>query len=66
MACHVYNFAYCRVMTIAVYNMQSEDAAAAQIVLRKNLNDVMVRYSVPSPKFKGFMADSMGTQKSRF
>ena len=53
-------------MTIAVYNMQSEDAAAAQIVLRKNLNDVMVRYSVPSPKFKGFMADSMGTQKSRF
>jgi hypothetical protein len=28
MACHVYNSVYCRVMTIAVYDMQSEDAAA--------------------------------------
>jgi hypothetical protein len=37
--------------------MQSEDAAA-QMVLWKNLNDVMARHSVPEPKFKGFMADS--------
>jgi hypothetical protein len=28
MACHVYDSAYCRVMTIAVCDMQSEDAAA--------------------------------------
>jgi hypothetical protein len=28
MACHVYNSAYCRVMTIAVCGMQSKDAAA--------------------------------------
>jgi hypothetical protein len=37
--------------------MQSEDAAA-QMVLWKNLNDVMARHGVPEPKFKGFMANS--------
>jgi hypothetical protein len=57
MACHVYDSAYCRVMTIAICDMQSEDAAA-QMVLWKNLNDVMARHGVPEPKFKGFMADS--------
>jgi hypothetical protein len=57
MACHVYNSAYYRVMTIAVCDMQLEDAAA-QMVLWKNLNDVMARHAVPEPKFKGFMADS--------
>jgi hypothetical protein len=60
MACHVYDSAYCRVMTNAVYDMQSEDAAA-QMVLWKNLNDIMGRYGVPEPKFKGFMADSAQT-----
>jgi hypothetical protein len=44
-------------MTIVVYNMQSKDAAA-QMVLWKNLNDVMARHNIPKPKFKGFMADS--------
>jgi hypothetical protein len=44
-------------MTIAVCNMQSEDADA-QIVLWKNLNDVMARHNIPEPKFKGFMANS--------
>jgi hypothetical protein len=57
MACHVYDSAYCRVMTIAVCDMQSEDAAA-QMVLWKNLNNVMARHGVPEPQFKGFMADS--------
>ena len=57
MACHVYDSTYCQVMTIAVCDMQSEDAAA-QMVLYKNLNVVIARHSVPSPKFKGFMADS--------
>ena len=57
MACHVYDSTYCRVMTIAVCDMQSEDAAA-QMILWKNLNVVMARHGVPSPKFKGFMADS--------
>ena len=57
MACHIYDSTYCRVMTIAVYRMQSEDAAI-QMVFQKNLNDVMARHGVPSSKFKGFMADS--------
>ena len=57
MACHVYNSRYCRVITIAVCDMQSEDATA-QIVLWKNLNDIMARHGVPSPKFKRLMADS--------
>jgi hypothetical protein len=57
MACHVYDFTYCSVMTIAVCDMQSEDAAA-QSVLWKNLNIILARHSIPKPKFKGFMADS--------
>jgi hypothetical protein len=32
MACHVYDSAYCRVMTIAVCDMQSEDAAAQMVL----------------------------------
>jgi hypothetical protein len=44
-------------MTIAVYDIQSEDVAA-QMVLWKNLNDVMARHGILEPKFKGFMADS--------
>jgi hypothetical protein len=57
MACHVYDSAYCRVMTIAVCDMQSKDAIA-QSVLWRNLNDVMAKHGVHEPKFKGFMADS--------
>jgi 6-phosphofructokinase len=44
MACHVYDSVYCQVMTIAVCDMQLEDAAA-QMVLWKNLNDGKARYS---------------------
>ena len=58
MACQVFDSVYYRVMTIALCDMQSEDAAA-QMVFWKNVNDVMARHSVPSPKFKGFMADSV-------
>jgi hypothetical protein len=57
MACHIHDSAYCRVIMIAVCDMQSEDIAT-QMVLWKNLNDVMARHSIPEPKFKGFMADS--------
>jgi hypothetical protein len=57
MVCHVYDSTYCQVMTIAVYDMQSKDAAA-QSVLWKNLNDVMAKHGIPEPKFKGFMLDS--------
>jgi hypothetical protein len=44
-------------MTIAVCDMQSEDAAA-QSVFWKNLNVLVAKHGVPKPKFKGFMADS--------
>jgi hypothetical protein len=57
MACHVYDSTYCRVMSIACCDMQSEDADA-QIVFWKNLNAVMARFNVAKPQFKGFMADS--------
>ena len=57
MACHVYDSSYCRVMTIAVCDMQSEDVAA-QIVFWRNLNAVVMRHGVEEPNFKGFMADS--------
>jgi hypothetical protein len=32
MACHVYDSAYCHVMTIAICDMQSEDAAAQSVL----------------------------------
>jgi hypothetical protein len=32
MACHIYDSTYCRVMTIAVYDMQSEDVAAQSVL----------------------------------
>ena len=57
MACHVYDSTYCRVITIAVCDMQSEDVAAQSIVW-KNLNVVMACHGVQSVNSKGFMADS--------
>jgi hypothetical protein len=56
MVCHVYDSTYCRVMTIASYDMQSEDSEA-QIVFWKNMNVVMERNGVVEPNFKGFIAD---------
>ena len=57
MACHVYDSTYCRVMTIAVCDMQSEDVAAQQ-VFWKNLNAVSSKHDITNPNFKGFMADN--------
>ena len=57
MACHVYDSSYCRVMTIACSDMQSEDCAA-QILFWQNLNSVLARSGVPKTNFKGFMADN--------
>jgi hypothetical protein len=59
MACHVYDSRYCRVMTIALCDMQSEDATA-QTLFWENLNSVMEDNGHPKPNFKGFMADSAG------
>ena len=57
MGCHVYDPSYCRVMTIALCDMQSKDVAA-QMVVWKNLNAVVARHGLQNPNFKGFMADS--------
>ena len=57
MACHVYDSSYCCVMTIACFDMQSEDCAT-QIMFWKTLNLVLARSGVPKTNFKGFMADS--------
>jgi hypothetical protein len=46
MAYHVYDSTYCRVMTIVVCDMQSEDAAA-QSVLWKNLNVIVAKHGIP-------------------
>jgi hypothetical protein len=57
MACHVYVFSYCRVMTFVICDMQSEDVAA-QSFLWKDLNAVLAKNGIRDSKFKGFMADS--------
>jgi hypothetical protein len=58
MTCHVYNNPYCKVLTIACCDMQSEDGAT-QIFFWENLNFVMAENSVPNVlNFKGFMANS--------
>lgn len=57
MGCHVYDSQYCRVMTIAVCDMQSEDERA-QSMLWHGLNGVMAKHGIQNVNFKGFMADS--------
>ena len=57
MACHVYDSLYCKVMTIAVCDMQSEDCTT-QVLFWRNLNLVLRRHGVDDIEFKGFMADS--------
>jgi hypothetical protein len=57
MACHVYDAAYCKVMTIAVCDMQLEDTKV-QCIMWRELNNLMAKNSVQNTNFKGFMADS--------
>jgi len=40
MACHVYNLAYYKMMTIVIYNMQFKDIRVQQIMWKK-LNEIM-------------------------
>ena len=56
MTCHVYDSRYCKVLTIACCDMQSEDGAT-QILFWKILNSIMAENSVPNIHFKEFMAD---------
>ncbi len=56
-ACHVYNLAYCKVITIVACDMQCEDMKAQQVMWTK-LNDIMQKHVFPKLDFKGFMVDS--------
>jgi hypothetical protein len=53
MACDVYNAAYCKVMTIAVCAMLSEDTKVQCIMWREPKN-VMKINGVENPNFKSF------------
>ncbi len=58
MACHVYyDSVHCKVMTIAIYDMQFEDTKA-QCNLWKKLNVLVEKKGLGTPVFKRFMADS--------
>jgi hypothetical protein len=57
LACHVYDSKYCKVMTIAVCDMQTE-GTEGQMIFWNCLNNVMKDNGVPNPDFKGFMCDS--------
>lgn len=54
MTCHVYDSDYCKVLTVACCDMQSEDGGA-QTWLWKKLNVVMAENGVSSVNFKDFM-----------
>jgi hypothetical protein len=58
MACHVYDAAYYKVMTIAVCDMQLEDMKV-QCIMWKEFNDLMRQNSVGKPNFKCFMIDDV-------
>jgi hypothetical protein len=57
MAYHVYDVVYCKVMTIAVYDMQLEDTKV-QCIMWRELNNLMAKNGVKNTNFKGFMVDS--------
>jgi hypothetical protein len=51
MAYHVYDATYFKIMTIAMYDMQSEDTKA-QCIIWKKLNKLMRKNGVEKPNFK--------------
>jgi hypothetical protein len=55
--CHMYDATYCKVMTIAVCDMQSKDTKV-QCIMWTKLNDLMRKDGVENPNFKGFMVDN--------
>jgi hypothetical protein len=57
MVYHVYDATYCKVMTIVICDMQSEDTKV-QCIMWRELNDLMAKNGVENTNFKGFMADS--------
>ncbi len=57
MVCHVYNSAYCKLMTIAICDMHFKDAEVQQVMWTK-LNDTMLKHMFLKLNFKGFMVDN--------
>ena len=57
--CQVYDNKYCKVMTIALCDMQSQDAEAQELFWVQ-LNRVMRKNVVKNTNFNGFMADRTG------
>jgi hypothetical protein len=51
MAYHVYNLVYCKVMTIAIYDMQLEDNKA-QCILWRQLNIIVLKKGLLIPILK--------------
>jgi hypothetical protein len=56
MASHVYDLVYCKVLTIAVCDMQSKDTEAQRFMWTK-LNETMLKHGFLKSNFKGFMAN---------
>jgi hypothetical protein len=56
-ACHVYNLMYCKMFTIAIYNMQSK-STKAQCVMWTKLNHMMLRFGLINHNFNGLVGDS--------
>ncbi len=52
MACHVYDPTYCKMMTIAICDMQFENTKVQQIMWTK-FNETMLKHGFPKPNFKG-------------
>ena len=57
LACHVYNSKYCKVLTIACFDMQFQDGTA-HTFFWKNLNIVIAYNGVSVVNFKGIMVDN--------
>ena len=57
LACHVYDSKYCKVLSIACCDMQSENDIV-QMLFWENLNSVMSENGVSKTNLKGLMADS--------
>jgi hypothetical protein len=57
MACHVYNLAYCKMMTIVICDMQFKDIEVQRIMWTK-LNEMMLKHRFLKPNFKEFMVNS--------
>jgi hypothetical protein len=58
MAFHVYNPAYCKVLTIILHDMQSK-SIKAQFVLWKKMKKVMFKHNLSNINLKEFMADGV-------